>query len=204
MELFKHTYIHKGYIDKIARSMNRDQQEKFRDRHLRQKYNLLHIVPTLNTPALSGLYLKSFYNGVKRYNLTLPSEITDPDRKFCGNCGSVHIPSVNTEIKVVKETVPEGEPVEKIQYKCLRCNHEAKFELNKIKSKEKRSIESSKIVKGSKTTDKAIRSTPKGRAKKRKQSSLNNLLTSKKKEQNSRNSSSTSLSSLTLESFMKK
>ncbi|SMN22263.1 similar to Saccharomyces cerevisiae YDR478W SNM1 Subunit of RNase MRP, which cleaves pre-rRNA and has a role in cell cycle-regulated degradation of daughter cell-specific mRNAs [Maudiozyma saulgeensis] len=178
--------------------MNRTQRERFRDRHLRQKYDLLHSLPTLQTPALAGLYLKSFYNATKRYDITLPSEITDADTKFCGNCGLVHIPMVNTDIEA---TSHDGQ--ESLSFKCRHCNHKASFRSNSIESKLSSVAPTS--LSGSPSSapqNKITKSTAKGRAKKRKQNSLNNLLANKKKEQN--NGSSASLSSLTLESFMKR
>ncbi|EDO16018.1 hypothetical protein Kpol_495p16 [Vanderwaltozyma polyspora DSM 70294] len=56
--------------------MNRDQFEKFRDRQIRKKYDLVHMVPHLGIPELSGVYLKNFYNSCKRYEVVLPTNIT--------------------------------------------------------------------------------------------------------------------------------
>ena len=184
--------------------MNRNQREQFRDRNMRHKYNLLHITSTLDTPALSGLYLKNFYNATKRYDLTLPSEIVNADQKFCGNCGVVHVPLYNTDISSTVEDTKET-----FKMVCKKCQHEATFE--------NKTIESVKIVPSisnsptptptstptpSLTPNKINKNKAKDRAKKRKNNSLNSLLANKKKEQ--KNDSSSSLSSLTLESFMKK
>ncbi|KAG0665775.1 hypothetical protein C6P45_000415 [Maudiozyma exigua] len=188
--------------------MNRIQREKFRDRNMRQKYDLLHIKSTLNTPALSGLYLKNFYNAAKRYDLTLPSEIVDSDLKFCGNCGVVHVPLYNTDISSTIEGTKEM-----FKMVCKKCQYEAIFENPRIESaKVVRSKSNSptltatltpkSTVTPSLTSNKINKNKAKDRAKKRKNNSLNNLLANKKKEQN--NGSSSSLSSLTLESFMKK
>ncbi|CAB4256009.1 similar to Saccharomyces cerevisiae YDR478W SNM1 Subunit of RNase MRP, which cleaves pre-rRNA and has a role in cell cycle-regulated degradation of daughter cell-specific mRNAs [Maudiozyma barnettii] len=179
--------------------MNRIQRERFRDRHLRQKYDLLHSLPTLQTPALAGLYLKSFYNATKRYDLTLPSEITDADVKFCGECGVVHVPMVNMDIV----STSDNEQEDSLSFKCRHCNHKVSFKSNKIESKinspppESLSNSPSPVIQ-----NKISNSTAKSRAKKRKQNSLNSLLANKKKEQ--KNGSTSSLSSLTLESFMKR
>lgn len=182
--------------------MNRNQREQFRDRNMRQKYDLLHISSTLDTPALSGLYLKNFYNAAKRYDLTLPSEIIDGDQKFCGNCGVVHVPLYNTAISSIIEDTKET-----FKVVCKKCRHEATFENPKIENgKVIQSISNSRsptpTPTPSLTPNKINKNKAKDRAKKRKNNSLNNLLASKKKEQ--KNGSNSSLSSLTLESFMKK
>ncbi|GMM54969.1 Snm1 protein [Maudiozyma humilis] len=178
--------------------MNRIQREKFRDRHLRQKYDLLHMMPTLKTPALSGMYLTNYYNGVKRYDLTLPKEITEANAKFCGKCGSVHVPLLNTQISITDSSAANQET---ITFKCLNCEHEANFSSHKIKQRAPQVQVENKEVAETTPKKKITKSTAKDRQKKRKQNSLSNLLSTKKKE---RKSSPSPLASLTLENFMKK
>lgn len=179
--------------------MNRSQKEKFRDRHLRQKYDLLHLIPTLKTPALAGLYLTSFYNGAKRYDLTLPKEITEADAKFCGKCGSVHVPLINTDITTT-ESPSANEEI--IRFKCLNCEREATFSNTKIMHKTPQASIESKQDSPHIPPKKVVKTSAKDRQKKRKQNSLANLLSTKKKEQKTKSSSP--LASLTLENFMKK
>lgn len=185
--------------------MNRGESEKFRDRQICHKYNLIHLLPTLNKPELSGLYLKSFLNATKRYQIKLPSLIEEPDSKFCGSCGCVRIPHYNTQLSTVE--AQEGEiSTRKLRYRCLHCQHEAQFQLevstiNKVV--EQKPLDEKFTAtwpRQDKATDKVEKkNSSKSRAKKRKMNSLSNLLSKKNEEKEKRN-----LSSLSLESFMRK
>ncbi|CCD26267.1 Snm1p NDAI_0H00930 [Naumovozyma dairenensis CBS 421] len=201
--------------------MNRDQAEKFKDRHIRQKYDLLHLLPSMlptGNPALSGLYLKSFYNGVKRYKLQLPSSITNSNEKFCGSCGTVRIINRNLEMEmVVREKMQENDDsssqIKVLKYKCLNCNFENEFTVGNVSHRNKE-IANPKIprdnkdrstvkleAKNTNSTNGGIqkKNTAKDRAKKRKMNSLSNLLSKKNQEKSKQKSTSLSLS---LESFM--
>lgn len=175
--------------------MNRSQSEKFRDVHLRHEYNLIHMLPSTEMPALSGFYLKSFYNGAKRYRLQLPEFITEPDSKFCGTCGAVRVPSFNTEIAMVETGDDEGERIRALQYTCLHCSAQAKLAPRKIvpEREEKLPSDSPQVQRRDKIRKK---SSAKERAKKRKKSTLSNMLSQKNEEKKS------SAFSLSLESLM--
>ena len=142
--------------------LNKQQAEKYRDIQLKYKYNLLHLLPSMETPALSGVYLRSFYNSVKRYQVTLPSSINEPDAKFCGKCGAVRVAGFNLVVEqqeqneVIKDgnrgnssikdsNNNSGSPVDGdsskgalqgdvLVYTCLHCNHKAYFPLSSLKS----------------------------------------------------------------------
>lgn len=143
--------------------LNKQQAEKYRDIQLKYKYNLLHLLPSMETPELSGVYLRSFYNSVKRYQVTLPSSINDPDTKFCGRCGAVRVPGFNLVIEqreqneairdgnggtssisdsnsnnnngnFVDSDAGKGTPQRDVLvYTCLHCNHKAYFPLDSPK-----------------------------------------------------------------------
>lgn len=164
--------------------MNREQATKYRDRHLQYQYDLCHYLPS----SISGLYVKKLYNSSKRNRVSLPNEITDSNVKFCGNCGIVR--TINKTVQITK-TATDGMRV--LQYRCLNCGVDHKFELGpepvfkrigKVETPEKRT---------QKPTNSA-----KPRSKKRKMNSLSNLLSKKNEE---RSKSNTSLS---LDSFMQK
>lgn len=182
-------------------SMNRTEAEKFRDKQISQKYNLIHLLPTLNAPELSGLYLKSFLNATKRYQLQLPSLIEESDSKFCGSCGCVRIPKFNTEISIIEDSQART-----LRYACLQCKHVANFPLE-LPSKDADLGQNSASEKFTATwprknpaADKVGKnSNSKARAKKRKMNSLSNLLSKKNEEKEKRTSSS-----LSLESFMQR
>lgn len=189
--------------------MNREQAEKFRDKQIVHKYNLIHMVPMIRTPELSGLYLKSFYNASKRYQLRLPPSIEDTDTKFCASCGCVRIPSYNVEMSTAErgDSMP-GESARELQYKCLHCNHVAKFPLGRLQENENITQKECSNPKFTATWPKKVRSeqdttkvekknTAKERAKKRKMSSLSSLLSRKEEERKKKSSPS-----LSLDSFM--
>lgn len=188
--------------------MNREQSEKFRDKHLIQKYNLIHLLPTLDVPELSGLYLKSFLNATKRYQLQLPPVISDSSSKFCGSCGTVRIPLRNTKMSIAENSnETKVECTRTLQYKCLSCKYTESFPLKQSAHQ--------RIEPGSQAKDRFVatwpqrkqpekernmvekKSSAKERAKKRKLNSLSNLLSRKKDEKKKQASPS-----LSLESFM--
>lgn len=187
--------------------MNREQTEKFRDKQLIQKYNLIHLLPTLNVPELSGLYLKSFLNATKRYQLQLPPLINDSSSKFCGSCGAVRIPRFNVEMSTVEHNkTTADEPPRVLQYKCLNCSYTETFPLEsqsrnqiKLQTKDQGFVATWPQEKQQeKVTNKVEKKTSaKDRAKKRKLNSLSNLLSKKNEEKKKQNSPS-----LSLESFM--
>lgn len=190
-------------------SMNREQSDRFRDRHLGQKYNLLHMLPSIQVPELSGLYLKSFHNGAKRYKVQLPAFIEDSDSKFCGSCGCIRIPNYNVKMYTIEYTdVETGGISRNLEYRCVHCNHVAKFSMNNAFE-----TVNSGSVPPAKTTFTATwpktvrqeavnskvekRNSAKDRAKKRKMNSLSSLLSKKNNEKKNKNSPS-----MSLESFM--
>lgn len=187
--------------------MNREQAEKFRDKHLVQKYNLIHLLPTLDAPELSGLYLKSFLNATKRYRIQLPPVIGDASSKFCGSCGAVRIPRYNVEMSAIEDSeasMARGPRV--LQYKCLNCQYVEKFPLEpssqaqvKVQPRESEFVATWPKAKDSEKTTKKVekKTSAKERAKKRKLNSLSNLLQKKNEEKRKQNSPS-----LSLESFM--
>lgn len=176
---------------------------------MKQKYNLIHLLPSLEAPALSALYLKSFLNATKKYELCLPSSIVDSDAKFCGKCGCVRISNFNTKMWIDEDTADKtGSNQRTLIYLCLNCGRKAKFPLicepqedevnqqensnnagfvaNWPKSVEKKDV--NKVLK---------KNTAKERAKKRKSSTLSSMLAEKSESQKKK-----TLSSLNLESFM--
>lgn len=184
--------------------MNRVEAERFRDKQISQKYNLIHLLPTLNVPELSGLYLKSFYNATKRYQLQLPPLIREPEAKFCGSCGCVRIPQRNSRLSVIEE-VEADTPSRKLQYTCLHCKHVAIFPLVELpkETDPDQNPTNEKFTatwpRREKTAGKVDKSSSKMRAKKRKMNSLSSLLSKKNEEREKRSSSS-----LSLESFMQR
>lgn len=187
-------------------SFKRHNNEKFKARHLEQKYNLIHLLPSIGVPELSGLYLKSFFNASKRYDLQLPPLVLEGDSKFCGCCGCVRVPNFNTKMRI--EEVPGdeiGESKRTLVYSCMNCNHQASFLLsrssNKVNTDKKETSAFVATWPSGKDSDGKVekRNNAKDRAKKRKSSTLSSLL-SKKTE----NQEKTTLSSLNLESFMER
>lgn len=176
--------------------MNRAQSERFRDTHLMYKYNLIHLLPSMEVPELSGLYLKSFYNGTKRYCLQLPQYIIESNSKFCGTCGAVRVPNFNTQMAVVEEiSEHSAETIRALQYTCLHCNTEARLAPRKVEpepNKAKETVPGSHEHLNNKVGKK---SSAKERAKKRKKSTLSNML-SQRNEEKKKNSFSLSLESL--------
>lgn len=187
-------------------SLNREQSEKFRDRHLREKYELLHMLPNVGAPALSGLYLKSFFNGSKRYQLTLPSSIIEDNNKFCGNCGVIRISTFNLSMKIDQTKDKEDNSIikRKLIYHCHACNSKNEFNLGQQRIKEqtpnKEEVGRASSAPPAPKIEKSKKSA-KQRAKARKMNSLSNMLLKKNEEK--KNKSTTSLSSLSLENFMK-
>lgn len=182
-------------------SMNRSQAERFRDIHLNHKYNLVHMLPSTEVPALSGFYLKSFYNGTKRYRLKLPESITEADNKFCGNCGAVRIPLFNTKMSIAESDSGNASGSTKtLQYTCLHCEHQAQLAPIKV---QKQSIESPgqnlETKKDEQRQEKVNKksSSARERAKKRKKNTLSNMLSQKNEEKKNKSFS------LSLESMMK-
>ncbi|CCH61388.1 hypothetical protein TBLA_0E03340 [Henningerozyma blattae CBS 6284] len=183
--------------------MNRGEQE-FRDRHLNQKYDLIHFLPSLGIPQLSGFYFKNFLNASKRYHLQLSEIITTKDSKFCGSCGCVRIPNVNFDMLVENIEGDNGQQ-RILKYTCRNCKHCSKFELetpNIGKKREDNKKEEDFIATwpSKKSANKVEKKTTsaRDRSKKRKMNSLLNRL----KEKNDQKLKSSS-SVLSLESFMK-
>ncbi|CCF59471.1 hypothetical protein KAFR_0H00620 [Kazachstania africana CBS 2517] len=191
-------------------SLNKEQTERFRDRHIRQEYELLHLLPAVGIPELSGLYLKSFYNSTKKYRLTLPTSITDANSKFCGTCGVLFVPTFNLSMKVITPYDKDDKAAPtSLQYECLNCRKTSNFEIEvpkKLKHSHHVDATSGKLKSETFLEDKkkVIKSSAKDRAKKRKMNSLSNLLNKKKKEDERKSKNQGSLSSLSLDSFMKR
>lgn len=182
--------------------MNRVQSERFRDIHLDHEYNLIHMLPSTEIPALSGFYLKSFYNGSKRYRLRLPESIIEPDGKFCGNCGALRIPLFNTDMSMMEsDDADSGKSIKTLQYTCLHCKNQAQLAPTRVPKQEEVSADrnlnsgpQAQQQKQDKVNKKA--SSAKERAKKRKKSTLSNMLTQKNEEKKSKSFS------LSLENMM--
>lgn len=182
----------------FKKTMNRVQSEKFRDVHLNHKYNLIHMLPSTEVPALSGFYLKSFYNGTKRYRLRLPESIVEPDNKFCGNCGAVRIPLFNTDMSITESNIENsGESIRALQYTCLHCKTQAQLAPTRIQKEiPERDEQRVKFKKEEQKKDKVNKKTSaRERAKKRKRSTLSNML-SQKNEEKKNKSFSLSLDSI--------
>ncbi|KAK5778458.1 hypothetical protein RI543_004123 [Arxiozyma heterogenica] len=197
--------------------MNKDQKIKFRNRHLQYQYDLLHQLPSIikTTNSLSGLYLKKFYNSTKKYQLNLPSSLTDSMGKFCPRCGVVRVPSINTSMKIKpnQNNNPHSfSSSSSFIYCCLLCTNETAYDVidtqlpslrstqtltnnnnNNNDNKSMADIQNNKKV--NKSENKA-----KIRAKKRKMNTLSNLLSQREKENKNKQKSNGLLS---LESFMK-
>ncbi|AET40324.1 Snm1p Ecym_5586 [Eremothecium cymbalariae DBVPG len=178
--------------------MNKLDKERFRDIHIRHKYNILHKVLNVGTPQLSGLYLKSFYNAVKRNRLVLPNSIIEGDRKFCGSCGVIYVSGYTLASKV--QNIESADSIERILvYDCLQCGHKKEFPLSiEVKtSKEVEMVEFSNF-RSKETTSNLVsvnkKSTGRHRAKKRKKNSLINVLAVKKQQTDSKNKITLSLS----------
>lgn len=191
--------------------MNKDQKIKFRDRHLQYQYDLLHQLPSITkTPNdLSGLYLKKFYNSTKKYQLCLPSQLTDSMGKFCSKCGVVRVPGINMSMKIVSNQHNNNSSSSSLIYHCRLCSSETVSDIIDIQlpslnsgkaltSNNKKTLSihtSNNNNKVKKNENKA-----KIRAKKRKMNTLSNLLLQKDKENKNKQKSNGLLS---LESFMK-
>ncbi|CEP61287.1 Snm1p LALA0_S02e10990g [Lachancea lanzarotensis] len=193
-------------------SLNRSQREKFVATHITHKYNLLHILPGIEQTQLAGLYLKSFYNGVKRNQLCLPESITN-GTKFCEQCGVVHIAGVNLEMQVVKrETKTSGKSGRTLQYKCTQCSaiKEFVFEAAEVSRDELQKSTKELVSEGTSAgkikplmeNESKVKkqSSAKNRAKKRKMNSLSNMLNKKKEADASKKRSL----SLNLNDFLQK
>ncbi|QEU58543.1 Snm1 [Kluyveromyces lactis] len=187
----------------------RRDREKFMDRTMAHKYNMVHHVQRLGEPQLSGLYLKNFYNTAKRYRLPLPESIRADNVKFCGNCGCVRIAGYNLTMNLLRETDENGVVTRNLRYQCGHCQSEYNFEVDKTEpKKDPSSKEASPKVdiqwprqSSPEVNDDKIKknTTAKERAKKRKQSTLSNLLASKKEKEESKKKNV----SLSLMDFMK-
>lgn len=185
--------------------MNRDQRNRFRDRHLQYQYELMHILPSVSTNPdhLSGLYLKKFYNSSKRYQLTLPVPLIEKNSgKFCPKCGVVRIPGINlTMEKRISTTGNEAI----LKYSCKLCQENSSTSLGEeivVKNHLSKSNTPTPLRKnsdGQKDVKISKGNSAKSRAKKRKMNSLSNLLSKKNKE--TKNNKGGILS---LESFMKR
>ncbi|KAL3230640.1 Ribonuclease MRP protein subunit SNM1 [Nakaseomyces bracarensis] len=176
--------------------MNRDQKIKFRDRQIKQKYELVHMLPSLGVKELSGLYLKNFFNCTKRYHYKLSDYVKEPDQKFCGECGYIQVPTHSVKIETIQV---EQDRQTVIKFTCLMCKHtyNETIEVKTKKSTPKPTLDpEAKSHQINKNTNSA-----KKRAKLRKQNSLTSMLSRKDQEKKNVKKSSSMLS---LESFMKK
>ncbi|CAI4059432.1 Snm1p SKDI_04G6800 [Saccharomyces kudriavzevii IFO 1802] len=197
--------------------MNKDQAEKYRERNLRHKYNILHVLPTLKSKALSGLYYKNFHNSVKRYQITLPEQLMNG--KFCSHCGCVYVPNFNSMLQVTTGTEQNGvvelnveraqAPEKCISVSCLNCKSSTLFDWKSelvepvVERDVKFAADSAGNRNVSHIVDKAPRakiSSGKDRSKKRKSNSLTNLLSKRNQEKRLEKKRNSSLS---LDSFMK-
>ena len=116
--------------------MNKDQIEKYQERSLRKKYNMLHMLPTLSSKALSGLYYKNFHNSVKRYQITLPEQLRNG--KFCSYCGSTYVPNFNATLQITIRAEQDAlskpgnknmeAPKKCVTVDCLNCGKSTLFE----------------------------------------------------------------------------
>lgn len=188
--------------------MNKDQKIKFRDRHLRYQYELLHFIPSITShpDTLSGLYLRKFYNSTKRYQLNLPPTLVDKCGKFCPQCGVVRVLGVNSSTHLSKDSDKDDTL---LIYKCQLCKNETRSPSlgqplpapalspsSSLSAANSSASLSPGIGKVEKSGNKA-----KARAKKRKMNNLSNLLSQKDKE---RKDSNKHKGLLSLESFMQK
>ncbi|CAI4056582.1 hypothetical protein N7582_000652 [Saccharomyces uvarum] len=201
--------------------MNRDQTVKYQERNLRQKYNMLHALPTLKSKALSGLYYRNFHNSVKRYQVVLPEQLISG--KFCPHCGCVYVPNFNATLQATTSTEQDdsaklnNEDIQTlkrcIEVRCLNCKMCEKFDWKTELGEQATKGEPKPIADGisarkvpqatekqQKLNTKNKSSSGKDRSKKRKLNSLTSLLSKKNQEKNQKKNMSSSLS---LESFMK-
>ncbi|SCU93058.1 LADA_0G01112g1_1 [Lachancea dasiensis] len=194
-------------------SLNRQQRERFTATHIAYKYNLLHYLPGIEQSQLSGLYLKSFYNGTKRNRLHLPEHLTN-GTKFCEKCGVVHIAGLNLNMAIVDVMASDDESVHNqvLEYKCLLCGKVKQFDIGNSKRIESQQGPREGFVakwpSGQKTSHDAAEvngsqvkklASGKERAKKRKMNTLANMLSRKKDEEANKKSAS-----LNLEDFLLK
>ncbi|CCE62206.1 hypothetical protein TPHA_0C00490 [Tetrapisispora phaffii CBS 4417] len=112
--------------------MNREAKENYRDIQLRKKYNSIHKLAELGLSELSGLYLTSFYNSSKRYNVILPQQIVSDGSKFCGKCGCLRVPNHNVLISSEELN---------IRFTCLKCGDIKLFERRSNRPVTKEEIE---------------------------------------------------------------
>ncbi|CAR23143.1 Snm1p [Lachancea thermotolerans CBS 6340] len=174
-------------------SLNRQQREKFMASHICHKYNLLHVLPGIGQSQLSGLYLKSFYNGVKRNQLQLPEPLVNGS-KFCDSCGVVYIAGVNLDMKV-QEAENDGVGAKSLVYTCRNCGKHKHFQISvKIREPTPKPAEAF-VAKwpAKKDESKVKKLTGKERAKKRKLDSLSSMLSRKREEEESKKKLSLSL-----------
>lgn len=165
-------------------SLNRQQREKFVVSHMCHKYNLLHVLPGIEQTQLSGLYLKSFYNGARRNRLQLPDHLSK-GTKFCDHCGVVYLAGVTLDMKVEESDKKSDEITKKLNFRCLSCSHSKVFPLETKPAEETSSANETFVAKWpAKPKDLDVkRSKPKERAKKRKLNSLSSMLTKKREDE---------------------
>ncbi|CUS24791.1 LAQU0S19e01706g1_1 [Lachancea quebecensis] len=174
-------------------SLNRQQRENFTASHICHKYNLLHVLPGIGQSQLSGLYLKSFYNGVKRNRLQLPEPLVNGS-KFCDKCGVVYIAGLNLDMKV-EEAIKDGVGEKSLIYTCLKCNKHKQFPITTKGPEHAPKQPEAFVAKwpAKKEESKVKKITGKERAKKRKLDSLSSMLSRKREEEVSRKKLSLSL-----------
>ncbi|AEY96756.1 FAEL228Wp [Eremothecium gossypii FDAG1] len=178
--------------------MNRLEKDNFMRIHLQHKYTLLHHLSSADVTHLSGLYLKSFYNAVKRNRVVLPNIICDGDVKFCGSCGIVYVAGVNLQAHVQETSQEDGIVKKELVYKCLKCSHEKRFVLSQSDPPVPKTPFVAKWPSKENSKSSIAKSSGRERAKKRKKNMLSNLLAAKKQHESTKGKVS-----LQLEDFMK-
>ncbi|AGO12133.1 AaceriAEL228Wp [[Ashbya] aceris (nom. inval.)] len=178
--------------------MNKLEKDNFMRIHLQHKYTLLHHLSSSDVTHLSGLYLKSFYNAVKRNRVVLPNNISAGDVKFCGSCGVVYVAGVNLQTQVQETTHEDGIIMKELVYKCLKCSHEKRFILSQTDPLVPKAPFVAKWPANEESKTGITKSSGRERAKKRKKNMLSNLLAAKKQQESAKGKVS-----LRLEDFMK-
>lgn len=185
--------------------LNKQQREKFLTSHMNYKYNLLHILPSISQPQLSGVYFKSFCNASKRNQVTLPEQIIADSVKFCGSCGIVFISGVNMRMRLVEECDDNGKILRTLQYTCINCSHVKNLFFDQkdtsCSEKSKEHFVATWPVPKPNSSDtenngKVKKNAAKERAKKRKMNTLTNILSKKRETEQKKNKLSLSLEDL--------
>lgn len=160
--------------------MNKRDKERFRDLQINHKFNLVHMLQCINQPYLSGLYLKNFYNVVKKYRLVLPESVIGEDNIFCSNCGSVHIAGFNLEMNMSEKSNKIGMVNKVLTFSCSHCDYTSDIIIEnsacKNKNANKKLLTSISKEEGENLNKVNKNSSAKERAKKRRKNTLANIL----------------------------